>query len=93
MAFTQCRCHYTETAKETDTSQARFTEYMNNDVCQSQQRKLYLSSYNQRDSEIAVKRCTTSNADHTEGYSTKLVENIKVLLKDGKLVIPMDLQD
>ncbi len=28
-----------------------------------------------------------------DGYSTKLVENIKVLCKDGKLIIPKDLQD
>ncbi len=28
-----------------------------------------------------------------EGYTTQLVENIKVLCKDGKLVIPKDLQD
>ena len=28
-----------------------------------------------------------------DGYSTELVENIKVLCKDGKLVIPKDLQD
>ena len=28
-----------------------------------------------------------------DGYSTELVENIKVLCKDGKLVIPNDLQD
>ena len=28
-----------------------------------------------------------------DGYSTKLVENVKALCKDGKLVIPKDLQD
>ncbi len=28
-----------------------------------------------------------------DGYSIKLVERIKVLCKDGKLVIPKDLQD
>ena len=28
-----------------------------------------------------------------EGYTTQLFENIKVLCKDGKLVIPKDLQD
>ena len=28
-----------------------------------------------------------------DGYSTKLVENIKVQCKDGKLVIPKDLQN
>ena len=28
-----------------------------------------------------------------DGYSTELDENIKVLCKDGKLVIPKDLQD
>ncbi len=27
------------------------------------------------------------------GYSTEIVENIKVLCKDGKLVIPKDLRD
>jgi hypothetical protein len=28
-----------------------------------------------------------------QGYSTQLVENIKILCKDGKLIIPKDLQD
>ncbi len=28
-----------------------------------------------------------------DGYSTKLVENIKVMYKDGMLIIPKDLQD
>ena len=29
---------------------------------------------------------------NTQGYSTQLVENIKVLCKDGKMVIPKSLQ-
>ena len=64
MTFTQCWCHYTKTAKETGASQANYRIH-EPCVCQSQQRKLHLSSYNQRDSGIAVKRHTTSSIDHT----------------------------
>ncbi len=93
MTFTQCWCHYTETAKETGASQATYSETMNfvfancskdNSIYPLTTREIAESQAN--DAQLA--KLTTE-----EGYTTQLVENITVLCKDGKLVIPKDLQD
>ena len=93
MTFTQCWCHYTKTAKETGASQANYTESM----------KLVFANHSKKNSiyplttrEIAEsqsKGAQLVSLTTQDGYSTELVENIKVLCKDGKLVIPKDLQD
>ncbi len=93
MTFTQCWCHYTETAKETGAFQAMYSETMNfvfancsedNAIYPLTTREIAESQSN--DAQIA--RLTTE-----DGYTTELVENIKFLCKDDKLVIPKDLQD
>ena len=93
MTFTQCWCHYTETAKETGASQANYTESMNLVFAnRSEENSIYplttreIAESQSKDAQLVA--LTTQ-----DGYSTKLVENIKVLCKDGKLVIPKDLQD
>ena len=93
MTYTQCWCHYTETAKETGASQANYTESMNLVLANcSEENSIYplmtreIADSQSNDAQLVA--LTTQ-----EGYSTKLVENIKVLFKDGKLVIPKDLQD
>ena len=93
MTFTQCWCHYTETAKETGASKAKYTEFMNPVFANpSKENSIYplttreIAESQSKDAQLVA--LTTQ-----DGYSTKLVENIKVLCKDGKLVIPKDLQD
>ena len=93
MTFTQCWCHYTETAKETGASQANYTESMNLVFANcSEENSIYplttreIAESQSKDAQLVA--LTTQ-----DGYSTKLVENIKVLCKDGKLIIPKDLQD
>ena len=93
MTFTQCWCHYTEIAKETGASQANYTESMNLVFAnRSKENSIY---------PLTTREIVESQSKDTqlvpltsqEGHSTKLVENIKVLCKDGKLIIPKDLQD
>ncbi len=83
MTFTQCWCHYTETAKETGTSKANYTESMNllfancskeNSIYPLKTREIVESQ--SKDTQLVA--LTTQ-----DGYSTKLVENIKVLCKDA----------
>ncbi len=91
--FTQCWCHYTETAKDTGASQANYTE--STDVvfanCSEED-----SIYPLTTREIAKSQSKDMQLVPLitqDGYSTKLFENIKVLCKDGKLIFPKDLQD
>jgi hypothetical protein len=87
MTFTQCWCHYTETAKETSTSQATYSETMNFVfINHSEDNSIYpLAESQSNGAQLAL--LTTG-----DGYTTQLVESILVLCKDGKLVIPKDLQ-
>ena len=93
MTFTHCWCHHIETAKETGVSQANYTELMNLVFANcSKENSIYplttreIAQSQSKDAQLVA--LTTQ-----DGYSTKLVENIKILCKDGKLVIPKDLQD
>ena len=90
MTFTQCWCHYTETAKETGASQANYTESMNLVFAnRSKENSIYLTT--REIVELQSKDAQLVALTTQDGYSTKLVENIKVLCKDGKLIIPKDL--
>ncbi len=93
MTFTQCWCHYTETAKETGASQANYTESMNFVFANHSKEK---SIYSLTTREIAKSQSKDAQLvllTTQDGYSTKLVENIKVLCKDGKLILLKDLQE
>jgi hypothetical protein len=87
MTFAQCWCYH-NTTFEHSASHADTKESMN----------LVFANRSEEDSiyplttrEIAeAQQSDTSLLQH--GYSTQLVENIKVLCKDGKLVIPKSLQ-
>ena len=93
MTFTQCWCHYTETAKETGESQANYTEsmYFVFANCSKESSIYPLTTREIAESQSKIVQLVSLTTQ--DGYSTKLVENIKVLCKDGKLVIPKDLQD
>jgi hypothetical protein len=92
MTFAQCWYHYTSGQEESSSSSAYTREYMN------------LVFANQDDEEVIYPLTTreiaeAQNHDHTlntmadkHGCTTQLVENIKVLHKDGKMVIPTSLQ-
>ena len=93
MTFTQCWCHYTETAKETGASQANYTESMNFVFANhSKENSIYPLTTREIVESQSIDAQLVMSSTH-DGYSTKLVENIKVLCKDGMLVIPKDLQD
>ena len=92
MTFTQCWCHYTETAKETGASQANYTEYMNLVFANSSEENSIYPLTTREIVESQSKDAQLVALATQDDYSTELVE-IKVLCKDGKLVIPKDLQD
>ena len=77
MTFTQCWCHYKEIAKETGASHANYTESMNlvfANCCKEN------SIYPLTTRDIAQSKDAQLVFWNTQdGYSTKLVENIKVL--------------
>jgi hypothetical protein len=91
MTFAQCWCHYTS-GKEENTSPSVYT-----------QESLNLVFANQDDEEIyplTTRELTEAQKHNTElnkmtdkhGYTVQLVENTKILCKNGKMVIPKSLQ-
>ncbi len=93
MTFTQCRCHYIETAKETGASQANYTESMNLVFANRNEENSIYPLTTREIAESQSKAAQLVALTTQDGYSTKLVEYIKVLCKDGKLIISKDLQD
>ena len=93
MTFTQCWCHYTETANKTGAAQANYTESMNLAFANRSKENSIYPLTTREIAESQSKDAQLVSLTTQDGYSTKLVENIKVLCKDGKLVIPKDLQD
>ena len=93
MTFTQCSCHYTETAKETGASQPNYTESINIVFANCSKENSIYPLTTREIAELQSKDAQLVALTTQDGYSTKLVENVKVLYKDGKLVIPKDLQD
>ena len=93
MTFTQCWCHYTEAAKEKCASWANCTESMNFVFANhSEENSIYpLTTKEIAESESKDAQLVTLTTQ--DSYSTQLGENIKVLCRDGKLVIPKDLQN
>ncbi len=90
MTFTQCWRHYTETAKGTSASQANYTDSMNLVfVNHSKENSIYPLTTREI-AESQSKDAQLVSLTTQDGYSTKLVENIKVLCKDGKVIIPKD---
>eukprot|EP00804_Cyclotella_cryptica_P023782 CCRYP_011156-RA/>CCRYP_011156-RA protein AED:0.40 eAED:0.51 QI:0/0/0/1/0/0/3/0/266 len=85
MTFTKCWCYYTMQSEE-DPSPAQHSDLMNF------RRECDLSPDS---SEIAAAQQTDKMLDKLsllEAYKPQLVENVQVLCKDGKLVIPQELQ-
>jgi hypothetical protein len=87
MTFTQSWCHYFETAKETGSSQADYSESMNFVFAnRSDNNSIYtlmtreIAESQSKDAQLA--KLTTEN-----GYTTQLAENIQALCKDGTLVL------
>ena len=91
MTFAQCWCYHNSTQQQ-EASLANSKESMN----------LVFANQNKEDAiyplttrEIAEAQQQDNNLKtqaEKEGYSTKLVKNIKVLCKQGKMVIPKSLQ-
>ncbi len=93
MIVTNCQCHCNETAKETGASQTNYTESMNPVFANCSEEKSIYPLTSREIAESMPKDAQLLKMTTQDGYSTKLVENITVLCKDGKLVIPKDLQD
>ncbi len=93
MTFTQCWCYYTETAKKTGTSQANYTESMNFVFANHSKENSIFPLTTREITELQSKDAQLVTLTTQDGYSNQLVENIKVLCKDSKLIIPKDLQD
>ena len=93
MTFTQCWCHYTKTAKATGASQANYTESINLVFANRNKENSIYPLTTREIAELQSKDAQLVALTTQDGYSTELIENIKVLCKDGKLVIPQDLQD
>eukprot|EP00804_Cyclotella_cryptica_P013751 CCRYP_018839-RA/>CCRYP_018839-RA protein AED:0.25 eAED:0.29 QI:0/0/0/1/0/0/2/0/295 len=90
MTFTKCWCYYTMQSEE-DPSPAQHSDLMNFVFAnRSEENAIYPDS-----SEIAAAQQTDKMLDKLsllEAYKPQLVENVQVLCKDGKLVIPQELQ-
>jgi hypothetical protein len=91
MTFAQCWCHYTSDQEES-TSPSAYTRKSMNLVFANQEDEEAIYTLTTREIAEAQKHDLTLNimADN-HGYTTQLVENIKVLCKDGKMVIPTSL--
>ncbi len=93
MTFTQCWCHYIETTKETAASLADYTESMNFVFANRSKENSIYPLTTREIAELQSKEAQLVTLTKQDGYSTKLVDDIKVLCKDSKLVISKDLQD
>jgi hypothetical protein len=93
MTFTQCWCHYMETTEETGASLAQHEESMNFVFANRSEDDSIYPLTTREIAESQSKDEQLLNLASQDGYSTQLVENIHVLCKNGKLVIPKDLQD
>ncbi len=93
MTLTRCWCHYTETTKETGASQANYTESMNFVFAHYSEENSIYSLTTREIAESQSKDAQLVALSIQDGYSTELVENIKVPWKDVKLVIPKEHQD
>jgi len=91
MTFTKCWCHYTMHAPIEESTHTR-----------QHQIKMVFANHSEEDViyPLTVKEIAQAQEDDavlkklskTDKYSTQLVENIQVLCKDGKMVIPKVLQ-
>ncbi len=86
-------CHYPETAKETGTSHANYTESMNLMFANRSKENSIYPLTTREIAELQTREAQLQSLTTQDGYSKKLVANIKVLCKDAKLAIPKDLQD
>eukprot|EP00804_Cyclotella_cryptica_P029200 CCRYP_005341-RC/>CCRYP_005341-RC protein AED:0.41 eAED:0.42 QI:0/0/0/1/0/0/3/0/475 len=91
MTFTKCWCNYTMQAEE-DPSPVQHSDLMNFVFAnRSEQNAIYPLTVR----EIAAAQHTDKTLDKLsllEAYKPQLVENVQVLCKDGKLVVPQELQ-
>ena len=91
MTFTKCWCFYTMHAVE-ETSSPNHKEFMNF-VFANRSEETAIYPLTVREIATAQTRDNTLNKlTLLENYKTRLVENTNVLCKDGKLVIPTELQ-
>ena len=84
MTFTQCWCYYTETAKDTGASQANYSESMNLVFANCIEENSIYPLTTREIVELQSKDAQLVALTTQDGYSTELVENFKVLCKDGK---------
>eukprot|EP00804_Cyclotella_cryptica_P024252 CCRYP_012531-RA/>CCRYP_012531-RA protein AED:0.27 eAED:0.36 QI:0/0/0/1/0/0/2/0/417 len=91
MTFTKCWCHYTMQAEE-DPSPVKHSDLMNYAFAKrSEENAIYTLTVQ----EIAAAQQKDKMLDKLsllEAYKPQLVGNVQVLCKDGKLVIPQELQ-
>eukprot|EP00804_Cyclotella_cryptica_P007762 CCRYP_001368-RA/>CCRYP_001368-RA protein AED:0.24 eAED:0.47 QI:0/0/0/1/1/1/2/0/781 len=89
--FTKCWCYYTMQAED-DPSPVKHSDLMNYVFANpSEEKAIYPLTVR----EIAAAQQTDKTLDKLsllEAYKPQLVENVQVLCKDGKLVIPQELQ-
>ena len=93
MTFTQCWCLYNETTEETGASQADYTESMNFVFANRSEDNSIYPRMTREIAESQAKDAQLAKLTAEDGYTTQLVENTQIQCKDGKLVIPKDLQD
>jgi hypothetical protein len=93
MTFTQCWCHYTVNMHTEGTSQADYEESMIIVFANcSEENAVYpITVWEIVESQSADSRM--GRLKNQLGYVVQLVENMMILCKDGKLIIPKDLQD
>ena len=91
MTFTKCWCFYTMHAVE-DTSPPNHKELMNVVIANHSKEAAIYPLTVREITEAQTKDKTLEKLTLLERYKPQLIEGIQVLCKDGKLVIPKDLQ-
>ncbi len=76
MTFTQCWCHYTETAKVNGASQAHYTESMNLVFANRSEEDSIYPLTTREIVDLQSKDAQLVSLMTQDGYSTELVENI-----------------
>ena len=92
MSFTKCWCFYTMNAVE-ETSPSNHKVHMNFVFAnRSKETAIYPLSVREI-AEAQTKDKTVEKLTLFEKYKPQLIEEIKVLCREGKLVIPIELQN
>ena len=92
MTFAQCWCHYTSGQEESTSPSANIQESMNRMFANQDDEEAIYPLTTREIAEAQKHDIELNTKTDKNGYTIQLVENTKVLCKNGKMVIPKSLQ-